>query len=110
MKETVDLIVKLCDKLETVNRFCYLGDKINFSGCCEAVVTTRVRVGWVRFRECGELLLENRFSLRIKGCGSQPGRNFTFIREEFPHFRLQKILILSHLDQSCVSELFHPFY
>ena len=29
-------------------------------------VTARVRTGWVRFRECEELLLGNRFSLRMK--------------------------------------------
>ena len=26
-----------------------------------------LRIGWVRFRECGELLLGNRFPLRMKG-------------------------------------------
>ena len=34
---------------------------------CEAAVTARVRIGWVRFRKCGELLPENRFPLRMKG-------------------------------------------
>ena len=60
-------IEKLCDEVETVNGFCYLGDKLNASGGCEAAVTARVRIGWVRFRECGELLLGNRFPLKIKG-------------------------------------------
>ena len=64
---TVDSIEKLSDEVETVNGFCYLGDRLNSSGGCEAAVTTRVRIGWVRFKECGELLLGNRFSLRIKG-------------------------------------------
>ena len=58
MKGIVDLIKKLCNKVETVNRFCYLGDRLNASGGCEAAVTSRVRIGGVRFRECGELLLE----------------------------------------------------
>ena len=31
---------------------------------CEAAV--KVRIGLARFGECGELLLENRFSLRMK--------------------------------------------
>ena len=52
---------------ETMNGFCYLGDRLNSSGGCEAAVTIRVRIGWVRFRECEELLLENKFRLRIKG-------------------------------------------
>ena len=30
-------------------------------------VAARVKIGWVRFRECGELLLGNRFPLKMKG-------------------------------------------
>ena len=30
-------------------------------------VTARLRIGWVRFRECGEWLLGNRFPLKMKG-------------------------------------------
>ena len=67
MKGMMDLIKKLCDEVETVNGFCYLGDKLNASGGCEAAVTVRVRIGWVRFRECVELLLGNRFPLKMKG-------------------------------------------
>ena len=63
----VDLIRKLCNEVKTVNEFCYLGDRLNSSGGCEATVTARVRIGWLRFRECGELLLGNRFPLKIKG-------------------------------------------
>ena len=67
MEEIVDSIEKLCDEVETVNGFCYLGDRLNSSGGYEAAVTARIRIGWVRFRKCGELLLESRFSLRMKG-------------------------------------------
>ena len=68
MEGTIDSIEKLCDdEVETVNGFCYLGDRLNASGGCEAAVTARVRIGWVRFRECGELLLGNRFPLKMKG-------------------------------------------
>ena len=67
MKGTVDLIEKLCNEVETVNGFYYLEDKLNASGGCEAAVTTRVRIGWVRFRKCGELLLGNTFPLKMKG-------------------------------------------
>ena len=67
MKGTMDLIEKLCDKVETVNGFCYLGDRPNASGGCEAAVTARLRIGWVRFRECGVLVLGNRFPLKMKG-------------------------------------------
>ena len=66
-ERTVKSIEKLCDEVETVNGFCYLGEKLNVSGGCEAAVTAGVRIGCVRFRECGELLLGNRFPLRMKG-------------------------------------------
>ena len=39
----------------------------NASGGCETAVTARVRIGWMKFRECGELLLGRRFSLKMKG-------------------------------------------
>ena len=67
MKGTVDSIEKLCDEVETMNRFRYLGDRLNASGGCEAAVTARLRIGWLRIRECGELLFGNRFPLRMKG-------------------------------------------
>ena len=67
MERMMDSIEKLCDEVETVNGFCYLGDRLNASGGCEAAVTARVGIGWVRFRECGELLLGNRFPLKMKG-------------------------------------------
>ena len=67
MKGTVDSIEKLCDEVETVNGLCYVGDRLNDSGGCEAAVTARVRIDWVKFRECGELLFGNRFPLEMKG-------------------------------------------
>ena len=67
MEGTIDSIKKLCNEVETVNRFCYLGDRLNASGGCVTALTARVRIGWVRFRKCGELLLGNRFPLKMKG-------------------------------------------
>ena len=67
MEGMVDSIKKLCNEVETVNGFCYLGDRLNASGGCEVAGTARVRISWVRFRECGELLLGNRFPLKMKG-------------------------------------------
>ena len=29
---------------------------MNASGGCEAAVTARERIGWVKFKECGEML------------------------------------------------------
>ena len=57
----------MCDVVETVKGFCYLGNKLNASGECEAAVTARARVGWKKFRECGEILFnKKRFSLQMK--------------------------------------------
>ena len=67
MERTVNLIEEMCNDVETVNGFCYLGDRINAGGGCEAAVTARVTIGWIRFRECGKLLLGNRFPLKMKG-------------------------------------------
>ena len=55
-----------CNEVETVKEFCYLGDRLNATGGCETAVTSRVRIGWMKFRECGELL-RGRFFLRMKG-------------------------------------------
>ena len=60
-------VEELCEEVESVRGFCYLGDRVNASGGCEAAVTARVRIGWVKFKECGELLNSKRFSLQMKG-------------------------------------------
>ena len=67
MERTMDSIKKLCDEVETVNGFCYLVDRLNASGGCEAAVAARIKIGWITFRECGELLLGNRFPMKMKG-------------------------------------------
>ena len=41
----------LCDEVKTVQGFGYLGDRLNASGGCETAVTSRVRIGWIKFRE-----------------------------------------------------------
>ena len=63
----MDSVEELCEEVETVRGFCYLGDKVNGGGGCEAAVTARARIGWVKFRECGELMNSKRFSLKLKG-------------------------------------------
>ena len=47
--------------------FCYLGDRVNASSGCKAAVTARVRIGWVKFKECRDLLNSKRFLLKMKG-------------------------------------------
>ena len=46
----------LCDEVETVKGFRYLGNRLNASGVRETAVTLRVRIEWMKFRKCGELL------------------------------------------------------
>ena len=43
---------ELCEQVETVRGSCYLEDTVNASGGCEAAVTARARIGWVKFMEC----------------------------------------------------------
>ena len=54
--EAVEQEEKLCDEVETVMEFAYLGDRVNAGGGCEVAVTARIRCGWVKTMECGELL------------------------------------------------------
>ena len=53
--------------METVSKFPYLGDRLNATGGCETAVTARSRIGWIKFRECNEILKGRRFSLKTKG-------------------------------------------
>ena len=52
--------------METVREFTYFVDRVSACGGCETVVTARTRCGWVKFRECGELLCVRRFPLMLK--------------------------------------------
>ena len=54
----------LCDGVETVRKFSFLGDGLNATRGCE---TARTRIGWMKFRECSEILKGRRFSLKMKG-------------------------------------------
>ena len=58
---TEEPVKVLCDEVETAKGFCYLEDRLNARGGCEIAVTSRVRIGWMKFTECGELLRERRF-------------------------------------------------
>ena len=55
----------MSDKVETVKRLCYFGNRLHACGECEAAVTARTRVGWKKFRECGEIMFGKRFLLQI---------------------------------------------
>ena len=52
--------------METVREEIYLVDRVSASGGCEAAVTART-CGWVKLRECSELLYGRRFPQKLKG-------------------------------------------
>ena len=56
---------KLCDGVETVSKFAYLGDRLNATGGCETAVTARSRIGGIKFSECSEIRKGKRFSSKI---------------------------------------------
>ena len=56
----------LCDGVETVSKFSYLGDRLNANGGCETAVTARKRIGWMKFRECREILKGGTLSIKMK--------------------------------------------
>ena len=55
-----------CDEVVTVREFTYLGDRVSSGGGCEAAATVRITCGWVKLRECSELLHGMRFPLKQK--------------------------------------------
>ena len=55
------------DQVNFVKSFCYLGDRLNASGGSEAAVSARTRIGWIKVRECRELLYGRKFLLKMKG-------------------------------------------
>ena len=44
MERMVNSIERFCDKVETVNKFCYLGGKLNATGGCGAATKGMWRV------------------------------------------------------------------
>ena len=50
-------VERLNDNVETVKGFCYFGNALN--GGSEMAVIARTRIGWITFRECGEVFIED---------------------------------------------------
>ena len=46
--EFMDSVEEVCEEVETVRGFCYLGDRVNAGGGCEAAVTARARIDRVK--------------------------------------------------------------
>ena len=45
MQETRGRVEEWCEEVKTVKGFCYLRNRVNESGGCEAAVTARPRIG-----------------------------------------------------------------
>ena len=58
---------KFVGKVQLLMVFTYLGNDVCLTGGCEAVVTTVERCGWVKLRECCEVLCWKMFPLQVKG-------------------------------------------
>ena len=98
----IDSVEELCEEVETVRGFCYLGDRVNAGGGCEAAVTARARIGWVKFRECGQLLNSKRFSLKLKGMVYWSVRSAMLYGSETWCLRENEMAILRRTDRAMV--------
>jgi len=62
---SVDIVVNT--NVELVDYFCYLGDMLSVNGDADAVVETRIRIGWNKFRQLVPLLTNKDISLIVRG-------------------------------------------
>ena len=65
--EAVEEVEELYHVLVTVREFTYNGNRVSAGEGCEAALTVRTICGWVKFRECDELLYSRKFPLRLIG-------------------------------------------
>jgi len=87
--------------LESVDKFCYLGDMLTVDGVANAAVETRIRIGWNKFRECWYHCLP----IRIYEEVYSPRRQQTIITmainehaDRYVHGPLYKILKIKLID------------
>src|SRR5258708_37311609 len=67
VEKTKQLELGTSDKIEVVEKFCYLGDVIEKGGGAEESSRARVRCAWGKFRDLKMLLTARGASLRVKG-------------------------------------------
>ena len=53
--------------LESMDKFCYLGDMLSVDGDADAALETRIRIGWNKFRQLVPLLTNKDISLTVRG-------------------------------------------
>jgi hypothetical protein len=66
-KASREFILSETDRLEIVEKFCYLGDTFGKAGGAEEASRTRVKCAWGKFRELGPILTTRGASLKLKG-------------------------------------------
>ena len=94
---------KLCDGVETVSKFTYLGDRLNATDGCEAAVTARSRIGWIKFMECSEIVKGRRFSLKTKGkVYKSCVRSVMLYRSEAWRLREKEMAILRRTERAMI--------
>ena len=65
-EEGMEPTENLCNRMKTVKEFCYSGNKLKLSGGCDAVVTARMRIGWIKRENVVSYCLEKDFRSRPK--------------------------------------------
>ena len=81
--------------------------RLNGSGGCETAVAARVRIGWMKFRECGELLLGRRFPLKMKRmvyCSCI--RSAMLYERETWCLRENEMIILTRIERAMVRSMY----
>ena len=63
----LEMEVEHVGKLESVSKFCYLGDMIGSGGGAEEASRARVQCAWGKFRELAPILTSRGASLKVKG-------------------------------------------
>ena len=59
-------VERLNDDVETVKKFCYIGNAVNASCGSEMIVMAGTQIRWMRF-QYGEILYGRRFLLKMNG-------------------------------------------
>ena len=63
----LDVVLGQFDKVECVEKFCYLGDTLGCSGGVVEASKARVRCAWCKFRDLAPILTARGASLKLKG-------------------------------------------
>ena len=54
------------ENVESVDKFCYLGNMLSVDGDADTAVLIRIRIGWNKFRQLVPLLTNKHISLIVR--------------------------------------------